>query len=84
LLSYPSGLIVECKWQNSSGSVDEKLPYVNVNIENCYPAPTTVLINARGIKPGVINWLKTQVSHNNNLLGVYELTLFIIWDNTNI
>ncbi|MEO3707170.1 PD-(D/E)XK nuclease superfamily protein [Trichormus azollae] len=41
MLSYPSGLIVECKWQNSSGSVDEKLPYVNANIENFYPAPTT-------------------------------------------
>ncbi|TAF10482.1 MAG: hypothetical protein EAZ77_03180 [Nostocales cyanobacterium] len=81
---YPSGLIIECKWQNSSGSVDEKLPYVNSNIENCYPAQTIVLIDGGGMKPGAINWLKTQVSNNNNLLGVFELTSFIIWANKNL
>jgi hypothetical protein len=61
--------------------VDEKLPYVNADIENFYPAPTIVLIDGGGIKPGAINWLNTQVGNNNNLLGICELTSFIIWAN---
>ena len=27
LNTFPSGLIIECKWQESPGSVDEKFPY---------------------------------------------------------
>ncbi|MGM3308731.1 PD-(D/E)XK nuclease superfamily protein [Anabaena sp. WFMT] len=79
-----SGLIIECKWQNSSGSVDEKLPYVNLNIQNSYPVPAIVLIDGGGMKPGAINWLTTQVNTNKNLLGVYDLSSFIAWSNTNL
>ena len=78
-----SGLIIECKWQNSSGSVDEKLPYVNLNIQHCYPAPALVLIDGGGMKSGAINWLKTQVNTNKNLLAVYDLSSFIAWANNN-
>ena len=78
-----SVLIIECKWQNSSGSVDEKLPYVNLNIQHCYPAPALVLIDGGGMKSGAINWLKTQVNTNKNLLAVYDLSSFIAWANNN-
>lgn len=78
-----SGLIIECKWQNSSGSVDEKLPYVNLNIQHCYPAPALVLIDGGGMNSGAINWLKTQVNTNKNLLAVYDLSSFIAWANNN-
>jgi len=79
--SIPSGLIIECKWQQVSGSVDEKLPYVNLNIQNCYPAPAIVLIDGKGMKPGAINWLNQQVGYNYNLLAVHDLSSFIIWAN---
>ncbi len=81
--SISDGLIIECKWQNSSGSVDEKLPYLNLNIQNCYPVPALVLIDGGGMKPGAISWLKTQVNTNKNLLGVYDLSSFIAWANNN-
>ena len=83
-VTHPLGLIIECKWQSGSGSVDEKLPYLNANIENCYPAPTIVLIDGGGMKEGAVNWLKTQVDHNHNLLGVFELTSFINWARNNL
>ncbi|MEC4985189.1 MAG: PD-(D/E)XK nuclease superfamily protein [Oscillatoria sp. PMC 1068.18] len=79
----PEGLIIECKWQQSSGSVDEKLPYVNLNIQNCYPAPAIVVIDGGGMKPGAIKWLKSQVGSNQNLLGVYGLMDFVVWANNN-
>ncbi|MDZ8050511.1 MAG: PD-(D/E)XK nuclease superfamily protein [Aulosira sp. ZfuVER01] len=81
LSANPSGLIIECKWQESGGSVDEKFPYLNLNIQNSYPAPTIVVIGGEGMREGAINWLRQQVKYNRNLLGVYSLDRFIAWAN---
>lgn len=77
----PSGLIIECKWQASGGSVDEKFPYLNLNIQQSYPAPTIVVIGGEGMREGAIKWLRQQVTYNRNLLGVYSLDRFIAWAN---
>jgi hypothetical protein len=82
--SINAELIVECKWQQVGGSVDEKLPYVNLNIHNCYPAPTIVLIDGGGMKPGAIAWLNQQVESNPNLLAVHTLSSFIVWANNSL
>jgi len=82
--AIPSGLIIECKWQQSGGSVDEKLPYVNLNVLTCYPAPTVVLIDGGGMKPGAIAWLNAQVTMNSTLLAVHTLSSFIAWANNNL
>lgn len=79
-----SGLFIECKWQQTSGSVDEKLPYVNLNIQTCYPTPAVVLIDGGGMKPGAITWLTRQFGFNQNLLAVHTLTNFIAWSNNNL
>ena len=50
---------------------------------DCYPVPALVLIDGGGMKPGAINWLKTQVNTNKNLLAVYDLSSFIAWANNN-
>ncbi|BAY11279.1 PD-(D/E)XK nuclease superfamily protein [Calothrix sp. NIES-2098] len=81
LSANPSGLIIECKWQESGGSVDEKFPYLNLNIQQSYPAPTIVVIGGEGMREGAINWLRQQVKYNRNLLGVYSLDRFIAWAN---
>lgn len=80
----PDSLIIECKWQQSSGSVDEKLPYLNLNIQNCYPTPAVVLIDGKGMKPKAIDWLTNQVNFNANLLAVHNLTSFITWANNHL
>jgi hypothetical protein len=82
--TIPSGLIIECKWQQSGGSVDEKLPYVNLNVLTCYPAPAVVLIDGGGMKPGAIAWLNAQVTGNSNLLAVHTLSSFIVWANNHL
>ncbi|WP_208095866.1 PD-(D/E)XK nuclease superfamily protein [Nostoc sp. 106C] len=81
LSANPSGLIIECKWQESGGSVDEKFPYLNLNIQQSYPAQTIVVIGGEGMREGAINWLRQQVKYNRNLLGVYSLDRFIAWAN---
>lgn len=82
--SISSGVIIECKWQQVGGSVDEKLPYVNLNIQNCYPTPAVVLIDGGGMKPGAIAWLTSEVAVNPNLIAVHTLTSFIAWANNNL
>lgn len=83
LPAISSGLIIECKWQESGGSVDEKFPYLNLNIQAYYPAPTIVVIGGEGMRGGAIHWLKQQVNCNHNLLAVYTLDRFIAWANKN-
>ncbi len=78
-----SGLIIECKWQQAGGSVDEKLPYLNLNIQCCYPVPAIVLIDGGGMKPKAITWLSAQTVLNQNLLAVHDISSFIKWSNNN-
>ncbi|MDZ8261619.1 PD-(D/E)XK nuclease superfamily protein [Nostoc sp. ChiQUE01b] len=80
----PSGLIFECKWQESPGSVDEKFPYLNMNIQNYYPAPTIVVLGGEGMREGASKWLKARVNDNHNLLAVYSLDRFIAWANNHL
>ncbi|MEH1822850.1 MAG: PD-(D/E)XK nuclease superfamily protein [Nostoc sp.] len=82
--AMPSGLIFECKWQESPGSVDEKFPYLNMNIENYYPAPTIVILGGEGMREGASKWLKARVNDNHNLLAVYSLDRFIAWSNNHL
>lgn len=76
---YPSGLILEAKWQEVGGSVDEKLPYLLANIQHCYPSPAIVVIDGLGFRSGAIAWLRTQVG--GNLIAVQNLQEFVTWCN---
>jgi len=76
---YLQGLAIEVKWQQSTGSVDEKFPYLVLNIQQCYPCPALVIADGGGQRPGAIQWLRSQVE--GNLLGVYSVTEFLAWAN---
>lgn len=80
--AYPDGLAIEVKWQQSPGSVDEKFPYLVLNIQHCYPCPVVVVADGGGQRPGALQWLREQVS--GNLLGVFSLAEFLAWANRNI
>jgi len=82
--SFPLGLIVECKWQEDKGSVDEKYPYLNLNIKSCYRVPTIVIVGGDGMRQGSIDWFKKQIPDNQNLLGVHKLEAFITWANKHL
>lgn len=74
-------LIVECKWQDSRGSADEKLCFLVENIRSgCYPCGVIVLAGGGGLRPGAIAWLKRQVD-GRRLVEVYGLEEFVSWVN---
>jgi hypothetical protein len=80
--SFPSGLAIEVKWQQSTGSVDEKFPYLVHNIQECYPCPALVIADGGGQRPGALQWLRDQAQ--GNLLAVFSLAEFMAWANRNL
>ena len=81
---------IECKWQQVSGSVDEKLPYLYLNtIETMPEKHIVILIDGDGWKPGAIPWLKEAVSKKkyttqnmpDKKIEVLNLKEFITWAN---
>jgi hypothetical protein len=78
----PTGLAIEVKWQQSTGSVDEKFPYLVHNIKECYPCPALVIADGGGQRPGALHWLRGQAG--GNLLAVFSLAEFMAWANRNL
>lgn len=80
--SFRNGLAIESKWQEVGGSADEKLCYLERNIQECYPCPAIIVIHGGGARPGAEQWLRAQV--RGNLFGVYRLEEFLTWVNHNL
>ena len=72
---FPDGLIIECKWQQSSGSVDEKYPFTIFNIFKIN-VPTIILLDGGGYKKAAMEWLKGQANPTRALIGVYSMSEF--------
>lgn len=87
--TYDLEVRVECKWQQSSGSVDEKYPYLYLNcVEKMPEQEIIIIVDGGGAKPGAIAWLR--VAAENNLyqdeqnpknIHVMNLSDFLIWVN---
>jgi hypothetical protein len=80
--SFPGGLAIEVKWQQSPGSVDEKFPYLALNIKECYPCTALVIADGGGQRSGALHWLRRQVA--GNLMAVFSLAEFLAWANRNL
>ena len=72
---FPEVLIIECKWQQSSGSVDEKYPFTIFNVFKI-GVPTIILLDGGGYKKEAMKWLKGQADPNRALIGVYNMAEF--------
>ncbi len=72
-------LVIESKWQQTGGSVDEKYPYAILNIQMRYPYKTILLLDGDGYKKGAEKWIKRQVG--NNLVQVFNMSGFQTWAN---
>ena len=73
---FPDDLIIECKWQQKSGSVDEKYPFLYHNIVKT-GVPTIVVLDGDGYKPKAKEWLKSFVTQGGPLISVYSLSEFL-------
>jgi len=76
---YPDCLIIESKWQQTGGSVDEKYPYLIINIQTRYPHKTILVLDGGGYKKGAEDWIRNEVG--NSLIAVYSMAEFQTWVN---
>ena len=71
---WPDGLVIQCKWQASAGSVDEKYPY-EVACINHLSYPTIIVLAGDGYKAGAKEWLRAQAGCGN-LKDVFDMGEF--------
>lgn len=76
---HPEGLIIEVKWQQSGGTVDEKFPYLVINIQTKYPFKTVLVLDGGGYRKGSEKWVRSQIG--NNLTHVFNMAEFQTWVN---
>lgn len=69
---------IEVKSQNSSGSVDEKFPYIVKNIKERSPWPAIVVRSLKGAKKESVVWLCNQVD-GKKFVGCFDVGEFISW-----
>ncbi len=87
---YDLRIRIECKWQQSAGSVDEKLPYLYLNTIEAMPEKNImILIDGDGFKTGAKEWLRNAVKeklytteeNNDTNVMVFSLAEFFTWAN---
>lgn len=77
---WPECLLIEAKWQQVGGSVDEKYPYLVLNIQYRYCYRAILLLDGGGYKKGAEKWIRDQAG-NGNLLSVFNMVQFQAWAN---
>jgi hypothetical protein len=77
---HPDRLIIECRWQQSRGTTDQKYPYMVLNIKEKFPCPAIIVLDGAGYGSGAAEWLKDQVD-GEKLLHVFSMAEFQAWVN---
>lgn len=67
---WPDCLVLQCKWQASPGSVDQKYPFEVLSIQ-LNEFKTIIVLDGGGYSKGAELWLKSQVD-KNKLLYVFN------------
>lgn len=78
LTAYPNGLAVIGRWQEGSGSADQKLPFLLLCIARCR-TPSLVILDGEGWTEGVWKWLQNrpQGGYFLNALTIDEFAGFL-------
>ena len=71
----PISVRIECRRQDTPGSVDEKFPYLWMNASEAMPESNVwLVIDGNGARPKAIEWLNRKcASQMNKLIRVYDL-----------
>lgn len=60
---HPNGLVIQCKWQASSGSVEEKYPFEVLSIQQG-EFDAIIVLDGGGYSKGAETWLRGQAGKN--------------------
>lgn len=76
---HPDCLVIKSKWQQGPGSVDEKYPYIILNIQKQCPYDCIFILDGGGYKKEAEKWIRNQVG--GKLLKVFTMSEFQKWAN---
>ena len=91
VLNPPSKFIcrIECKWQQTAGSVDEKFPYLYLSCVEAMTENNVIILHGGGkYRAGAMQWLKNAVSTKryftnatpaNKVIRVMGVEEFLTW-----
>jgi hypothetical protein len=70
---------IECKWQQVSGSVDEKFPYMLENMKLCKEDLVILIVDGGGARPTAVKWLRDQANKTKHVrvMNMAEFTVFM-------
>lgn len=79
---------IECKYQASAGSVDEKFPYLYLSCLEAMPETNVIiLLEASGARRQAVQWLRDAVAQHKydpdkkKNIRIMSVTEFIAWSN---
>lgn len=86
---YGLEIRIECKWQQSAGSVDEKFPYLYLNcVEQMPEQQIIIVVDGGGAKAGAVAWLRRACQQRLYLapddpktITMLSLVEFLMWAN---
>lgn len=87
---YDMRLRIECKWQQSAGSVDEKLPYTYLAAIDAMPEnEIIILVDGDGFREGAKDWIRKAAADRRYIpadkseknVQVMSATEFLTWAN---
>ncbi len=61
--NYPNGCHIECKWQGSAGSIDEKYVFTVQSLKKT-GRPSILILAGNGAKKIAVDWIRRQESSN--------------------
>ena len=77
-LKWGNQLVIESKWQQSGGSVEEKYPFLVLSIRQI-GIPTIIVLDGKGYSDGARQWLKSRVGSDalEHVLDMSEFQTFV-------
>ena len=90
---YKINTFIECKWQQVSGSVSEKLPYMYLNFktsDSFKDRNIIIVIDGPGWSTNSISWIKNIVNtnvlitDNNSKISIFDYNEFESWYNSKL
>lgn len=78
---WPKGLVIETKWQQSQGSVDEKYPFTALSLAEV-DMPGILVLDGGGYRRGAVEWLRKHSQKNS--YKFFTLVEFLRWSRTNL
>ncbi len=73
---WKNGLVIEVRWQAVNGTVDEKFPFIVMNIKRS-GLETVIVMGGEKLKPQVFEWVQNQIGYR--LVEVFDPIEFQNW-----